>query len=195
MGTSGRDRYEEPQVTTSSRPWLGKWCSETAGSNPTYRCRGPTALANEAGLASARELAVEAPSSYPTCILKDMSQPSGHRHHAIDYVELTVTDLEQAKRFYSEAFGWRFNDYGPEYAGIQSPQGASAPEVGGLSTGQEVRAGGPLVLLYSTDLDRSVEAVQHAGGQVVNGPYAFPGGRRFHFTDPSGNELGVWAEA
>jgi predicted enzyme related to lactoylglutathione lyase len=125
----------------------------------------------------------------------DMSQSSAHRHHAIDYVELTVTDLEQAKRFYSEAFGWRFNDYGPEYAGIQSPQGASAPEVGGLSKGQEVRAGGPLVLLYSTDLDRSVEAVQHAGGQVVNGPYEFPGGRRFHFTDPSGNELGVWAEA
>jgi predicted enzyme related to lactoylglutathione lyase len=56
-------------------------------------------------------------------------------------------------------------------------------------------SGGPLVLLYSTDLDRSVEAVEHAGGQVVNGPYAFPGGRRFHFTDPSGNELGIWAEA
>jgi predicted enzyme related to lactoylglutathione lyase len=87
---------------------------------------------------------------------------------------------------------FRFNDYGPEYAGIQNPQGGSAPEVGGLSKGQEVRSGGPLVLLYSTDLDRSVEAVQHAGGQVVNGPYAFPGGRRFHFSDPSGNELGVW---
>jgi uncharacterized protein len=123
------------------------------------------------------------------------AQSSAHRHHAIDYVELTVTDLEQAKRFYSEAFGWRFNDYGPEYAGIQSPQGASAPEVGGLSQGQEVRSGGLLVLLYSSDLNRSVEAVKHAGGQVVNGPYAFPGGRRFHFTDPSGNELGVWAEA
>jgi predicted enzyme related to lactoylglutathione lyase len=133
--------------------------------------------------------------SYPTCIMQDMSQPSAHRHHAIDYVELTVTDLEQAKRFYSEAFGWRFNDYGPEYAGIQSPQGGSAPEVGGLTTGQEVRAGGPFVLLYSTDLNRSVEAVKNAGGQVVNGPYEFPGGRRFHFTDPSGNELGVWAEA
>ena len=127
--------------------------------------------------------------------MQDMSQPSAHRHHAIDYVEFTVTDLEQAKRFYTDAFGWRFNDYGPEYAGIQSPQGDSAPEVGGLSKGQEVRAGGPLVLLYSTDLDRSVEAVKNAGGQVVNGPYDFPGGRRFHFTDPSGNELGVWAEA
>ena len=124
-----------------------------------------------------------------------MSEPSAHRHHAIDYVELTVTDLEQAKRFYSEAFGWGFNDYGPTYAGIQSPQGAAAPEVGGLTTGREVRAGGLLVLLYSADLDRSVAAVENAGGQVVDGPYDFPGGRRFHFTDPSGNELGVWAEA
>lgn len=127
--------------------------------------------------------------------MQRMTQVSPHRHHAIDYVELTVTDLEQAKRFYTEAFGWRFNDYGPGYAGIQSPQGEAAPEVGGLRTDQEVRAGGPLLLLYSTDLDRSVEAVKNAGGQVVNGPYEFPGGRRFHFTDPSGNELGVWAEA
>lgn len=127
--------------------------------------------------------------------MQHMTQLSPHRHHALDYVELTVTDLEQAKRFYTEAFGWRFNDYGPGYAGIQSPQGEAAPEVGGLRTGQEVRAGGPFLLLYSTDLDRSVEAVKNAGGQVVNGPYEFPGGRRFHFTDPSGNELGVWAEA
>jgi predicted enzyme related to lactoylglutathione lyase len=115
--------------------------------------------------------------------------------NVIDYIEIAVDDLDQAKAFYAKALGWAFNDYGPEYAGIQSPQGASAPEVGGLSTGRAVRSGGPLVLLYSTDLDRSVEAVKHAGGQVVNGPYAFPGGRRFHFTDPSGNELGVWAEA
>lgn len=116
------------------------------------------------------------------------------RHHAIDYVELTVTDLEQARRFYSRAFGWGFNDYGPQYAGIQDPQDAEAPEVGGLALGERVRAGGPFVLLYSTDLDRSVEAVREAGGRVVRGPYAFPGGRRFHFTDPSGNELGVWAQ-
>jgi uncharacterized protein len=122
-----------------------------------------------------------------------MSEPSKHRHHAIDYVELTVTNIEQAKRFYTEAFGWQFNDYGPGYAGIRSSQGEA--EVGGLRAGEETRAGGPLVLLYSTDLDGSVEAVRNAGGQVVNGPYEFPGGRRFHFTDPSGNELGVWAEA
>ncbi|MEU1247193.1 VOC family protein [Micromonospora arida] len=123
-----------------------------------------------------------------------MSESSPHRHHAIDYVELTVTDLAVAKRFYADAFGWQFNDYGPEYAGIRSPHGDAAPEVGGLRLDGEVRAGGPLVLLYSTDLDRSVQAVKEAGGQVVNGPYEFPGGRRFHFTDPSGNELGAWAE-
>ena len=133
--------------------------------------------------------------SYPARTMRDMSESQSHRHHAIDYIELTVTDLEAAKRFYAEAFGWRFNDYGPDYAGIRSPQGESVPEVGGLRLDQQVRAGGPFVLLYSTDLDQSVAAVNGAGGKVVNGPYEFPGGRRFHFTDPSGNELGVWAEA
>jgi predicted enzyme related to lactoylglutathione lyase len=113
------------------------------------------------------------------------------RHHAIGYVELTVTDLEQATHFYAAAFGWQFTAYGPGYAGIQDGSGA---EVGGLRLGDEVRSGGPLVLLWSADLDASVAAVRSAGGQVVQGPYAFPGGRRFHFADPSGNELGVWAD-
>jgi len=124
-----------------------------------------------------------------------MPEISSHRHHAIDYVELTVTDLEQTKRFYAAAFGWNFNDYGPEYAGIQSPQGGSGTEVGGLRLARDVRPGGPLVLLFSADLDQTLSAVRDAGGRVVNGPYEFPGGRRFHFQDPSGNELGVWAEA
>jgi predicted enzyme related to lactoylglutathione lyase len=124
-----------------------------------------------------------------------VSDTSSHRHHAIDYVELTVTDLEQARRFYAAAFGWKFNDYGPEYAGIQSPQGGSVPEVGGLRLANDVQPGGPLVLLFSADLDQTLSAVRDAGGQVVKGPYEFPGGRRFHFQDPTGNELGVWAEA
>lgn len=120
------------------------------------------------------------------CTMRSMS-----RHHAIDYIEITVTDLADAKRFYGEAFGWEFNDYGPGYAGIC---GAEA-EVGGLRQDEETKAGGPFVLLYSEELDKSAEAVRSAGGQVVNGPYEFPGGRRFHFTDPSGNELGVWGKA
>lgn len=124
-----------------------------------------------------------------------MSETAQHRHHALDYVELSVTDLAEAKRFYTEAFGWRFNDYGPEYAGIQGPGGAESPEVGGLNPAGEVRGGGPFVLLYSEDLDRSVREVTRAGGSILKGPYAFPGGRRFHFADPSGNELGVWAQS
>ncbi|MDM4719579.1 VOC family protein [Micromonospora sp. WMMA1363] len=124
-----------------------------------------------------------------------MTESAMHRHHAIDYIEFTVTDLTEAKRFYGEAFGWQFNDYGPQYAGIRSPQGGSAPEVGGLRLDTQVRPGGPLVVLFSTDLERSVQAVTEAGGTVTDGPYDFPGGRRFHFTDPSGNELSVWAEA
>jgi uncharacterized protein len=126
---------------------------------------------------------------------RDMPETPAHRHHAIDYVEISVADVEQAKLFYGSAFGWEFNDYGPEYAGIKSPRGASAPEVGGLRRDAGVRPGGPFVLLFSSDLDASVAAVEAAGGRVVDGPYDFPGGRRFHFHDPSGNELGVWAEA
>jgi predicted enzyme related to lactoylglutathione lyase len=116
-------------------------------------------------------------------------------HHAIDYVEINARDLAATTAFYASAFGWEFNDYGPEYAGIRSPDGDG--EVGGINaTGQgEPGPGGPFVMLFSDDLDATVEAVQQAGGTVTNGPYEFPGGRRFHFTDPAGNELGAWAKA
>ncbi|WP_166534268.1 VOC family protein [Blastococcus xanthinilyticus] len=120
-----------------------------------------------------------------------MAETTAHTHHGIDYVELTVTDLAAAKRFYAEAFGWEFTDYRPEYAGIRRGSG----DAGGLRLDAEPpRPGGPLVLLFSGDLDRTVAAVRAAGGQVTAGPYEFPGGRRFHFRDPSGNELGVWSE-
>jgi uncharacterized protein len=112
-----------------------------------------------------------------------------HSHHAIDYVEFTVRDLAAAKRFYAAAFGWQFTEYGPVYAAIR---GADR-EVGGLYQADEVRTTGPLVILYSEDLEKSVQAVVAAGGKILKEPYAFPGGRRFHFTDPSGNELAVWA--
>jgi predicted enzyme related to lactoylglutathione lyase len=111
-------------------------------------------------------------------------------HHTIDYIEFAVRDLAAAKRFYGSAFGWQFNDYGPEYAGIKGGTG----EVGGMHQSSEARTTGPLVILFSNDLEKSVAAVKSAGGNVVREPYAFPGGRRFNFTDPSGNELAVWAQ-
>ena len=117
----------------------------------------------------------------------------GHTHHAFDYIELGATDLPATRGFYESAFGWVFNEYGPTYAGIRSGDGDG--EVGGLTTQSAPGTVGPLVLLYSDDLDASVGAVERAGGTITSGPYGFPGGRRFTFLDPGGNELGVWSEA
>ena len=111
-------------------------------------------------------------------------------HHAISYVEINTDDLAAAKAFYGAAFGWEFNDYGDAYAGIRAPDGDG--EVGGLNPARPPGRGGPFVLLYSDDLEATLAAVEAAGGKVVDGPYDYPGGRRFHFTDPSGNELGVF---
>lgn len=111
-------------------------------------------------------------------------------HHAIDYIEFSVTDMERAKRFYADAFGWEFNDYGPTYAGIRKPDG----EAGGFRLEPNVKTGGPLVILYSADLEASLASVRAAGGQITAPPFEFPGGRRFQFLDPSGNELAVWSE-
>jgi uncharacterized protein len=113
-----------------------------------------------------------------------------HTHHTIDYVEITVTEVAAAKAFYAAAFGWKFTDYGPDYAGIQG----EGKEQGGLTRGTPSGRGGPLAILFSADLDATVKAVRAAGGTLTAEPFTFPGGRRFHFTDPSGNELAVWAE-
>jgi predicted enzyme related to lactoylglutathione lyase len=112
-----------------------------------------------------------------------------HQHHTIDYIEIYVDDVATAKAFYREAFGWQFNDYGDTYSGIQAPDGDG--ELGGITVG-DTRGQSPLVLMISEDLDGSLEAVRAAGGEVVEGPFDYPGGRRFHFRDPSGNVLGVF---
>ncbi|MDF1838060.1 MAG: VOC family protein [Planctomycetota bacterium] len=115
---------------------------------------------------------------------------SKHCHHGIDYIEFAATDMEASKAFYSAAFDWEFNDYGPEYAGIRKEGG----EAGGLRLDTAVPTGGPLVILYSGDLEGTLEAVQDAGGRITKEPFSFPGGRRFQFLDPAGNELAVWSD-
>lgn len=104
----------------------------------------------------------------------------------IDYLELYGRELPAMKRFYGEAFGWGFVDYGPDYVALQK-----AGLDGGLRAGEPAP---PLPILYADDLEASVERVKAAGGSISRAIYAFPGGRRFHFTDPSGNELAVWSE-
>lgn len=123
--------------------------------------------------------------------VQEPTDAMSQQHHTIDYIEFSVSDMAEAKRFYSIAFGWAFNDYGPDYVGIQKAGGG---EAGGLRLMEDVQTGGPLVILYSNDLEASVQAVRDAGGEIVTEPFEFPGGRRFHFTDPSGNELAVWSD-
>jgi predicted enzyme related to lactoylglutathione lyase len=125
-----------------------------------------------------------------TCSCAHTVESPAHPHHGIDYVEFVVTDMAESKRFYTAAFDWEFNDYGPDYAGIRGRGG----EVGGLRLDTNASTGGPLVILYSKDLETTVERVRGAGGRIVKEPFSFPGGRRFHFHDPSGNELAVWSE-
>ncbi len=113
-----------------------------------------------------------------------------HSHHGIDYIEFAVTDMAESQQFYGAAFGWTFTDYGPDYAGIQG----DGREAGGLRLEPKVSKGGPLPILYSRNLDATLASVRDAGGRIVTEPFDFPGGRRFHFLDPSGNELAVWSE-
>lgn len=129
----------------------------------------------------------------PDCPKEPAAMAEKPVHHSINYLELGVTDLAAAKAFYAAAFGWGFNDYGPTYAGIQKVGGEG--EAGGLRLEAEVKTGGPLLILYSADLEASLQAVKAAGGTITREIFDFPGGRRFHFTDPSGNELAVWGEA
>ena len=116
-----------------------------------------------------------------------MSQAEQDRR--VDYIEFPATDIEKTKRFYSQVFGWEFTDYGPGYTSFTDGRLA-----GGFDAAAEVGAGGPLVVLYSTNLAEIEARVGDSGGQIVREIFEFPGGRRFHFTDPSGNELAVWSE-
>ena len=107
----------------------------------------------------------------------------------IDYIEWAVTNVAEAKRFYHEVFGWNFKDYGPDYASFHDGRMG-----GGVYMAEEVKTGGVLLVVYATNLEAAQAAVIKAGGKIVRDTFSFPGGRRFHFTDPSGNELAVWSE-
>lgn len=116
-----------------------------------------------------------------------MSQAEQDRR--VDYIEFLTTNIEETKRFYSEVFGWEFTDYGPEYTSFTDGRLG-----GGFALASEVAAGGPLVVLYATNLEEIEASIKESGGRIVRDPFEFPGGRRFHFSDPSGNELAVWSD-
>jgi predicted enzyme related to lactoylglutathione lyase len=107
----------------------------------------------------------------------------------IDYIEFPGVDLARTKTFYSAVFGWKFTDYGPDYTSFEDGR-----LTGGFS--KEIKAGqsGPLVVIYAADLEGMETKVRSAGGTIAKEIFSFPGGRRFHFTDPNGNELAVWSD-
>ncbi|MEP5766470.1 MAG: VOC family protein [Halieaceae bacterium] len=110
----------------------------------------------------------------------------------INYVEFAVRDLAATKQFFQAAFGWEFVDYGPDYASFQG-RGID----GGFFRSEQVATtteGAALIVLYAEDLEASQARVEQAGGKVVKPIFSFPGGRRFHFSEPGGNELAVWSE-
>lgn len=112
-----------------------------------------------------------------------------NRDHTIDYVEFPATDLTATKAFYEKVFGWEFVDYGPDYTSFKDGRLA-----GGFKKGHPSREGA-LVVIYVDDLPAAEQRVKAAGGKITTETFSFPGGSRFHFTDPSGNELAVWHDA
>ena len=113
--------------------------------------------------------------------------------HVIDYVELVVDDLAQAKDFYGKALGWRFTDYGTDYVGFQDPT-RPGQEFGGMyARAPHARGdGGVLALVRTDDVEAALASVLAAGGRIQVELHEYPGGRRFTFADPSGNVLGVY---
>lgn len=104
----------------------------------------------------------------------------------IDYVEFTSPKLEDTQSFFAKAFGWDFIDYGPDYSDIQN-----AGTGGGIERGDLVA---PLIVLKTDDLEAAFETVKGAGATITAEIYAFPGGRRFEFTEPGGTKMAVWVE-
>ncbi|AMS22097.1 bleomycin resistance protein [Pseudomonas synxantha] len=110
------------------------------------------------------------------------------KDHQIDNIEFNVSDIARSKEFYGAAFGWTFVDYGPSYTEFSDGRLS-----GGFATGEPVKPGGPLVILYGDDLEETQRRLVAAGATISREIFSFPGGKRFHFIDPDGYELAVWS--
>ena len=113
-------------------------------------------------------------------------------HEKINYVEYPARHINATKAFFAKAFGWTFEDYGPEYTSFSDSGIAGGFYKAELSA--RVDTGSALIVLYSKDLESTYSKVVEAGGVILKEIFSFPGGRRFHFSEPSGNEFAVWSE-
>ena len=115
-----------------------------------------------------------------------------HKHEKMSYVEFPAKNIEIAKTFFSKVFGWSFVDYGSEYAAF-TDEGLDG---GFFKSDQCVSTdnGSALIVFYSKELEKTQSKIENAGGSVIKPVFSFPGGRRFHFSDPNGNEYAVWSD-
>mgnify|MGYP000140753005 FL=1 len=114
-------------------------------------------------------------------------------HEKINYVEFPAKDIIASKAFFSQAFNWQFTDYGPEYSAFSADSTGLEGGFYSADVSASTHSGSALIVLFSSNLEQTQQKVEAAGGCIVKDIFPFPGGRRFHFTDPSGNELAVWS--
>ncbi len=115
-----------------------------------------------------------------------------NEHEKLNYVEFPARDLPGTQAFFGNAFNWTFEDFGPDYCAF-SGQGLD----GGFYRSElysSTQSGGALLVFYSDDLEATLAKITEAGGRIEKPIFAFPGGRRFHFSEPSGNEFAVWSD-
>ena len=116
-----------------------------------------------------------------------------NQHEKLNYVEFPSGDLAATKQFFSQAFAWQFEDFGEQYTAF-SGQGLD----GGFfhaPLASSTENGAALLVFYSEQLEKTLAKVEAAGGRIVKDIFSFPGGRRFHFCEPSGNEFAVWSDS
>src|SRR5437868_2079889 len=110
----------------------------------------------------------------------------------IDYIEFQAADIAATKKFFEQLFGWKFTDYGPDYTSFEDGRIAGGFARGGRAS--TIGGGGALIVFYHPQLEQVRQRVTDLGGKITKDIFSFPGGRRFHFTEPSGNECAIWSE-
>ena len=115
------------------------------------------------------------------------------KHEKINYVEFPAKDIEATKAFFAKVFGWSFTDYGPEYTAFSNEGLDGGFFKSDLSSSAD--KGSALIVFYSQTLEQTRAKIEGAGGTILKPIFSFPGGRRFHFSDPNENEYAVWSEA
>jgi predicted enzyme related to lactoylglutathione lyase len=115
-----------------------------------------------------------------------------NEHEKINYVEFPTKNIEVTKKFFSSVFGWSFADYGPEYVAFKNEGLDGGFYKSELNVSTE--NGSALIIIYSKDIEETQTKIKHAGGLIIKPIFEFPGGHRFHFTDPNGNEYAVWSD-